>query len=221
MVSLSQAKTFGGIGAILMLVGGFANIGTGFGGIISLVGLILVYLGVKEISGYLNNPQIKSDFVMSIVLSIIATVALIVGMVAVLASMFSINPTDPFGDIGDSLAICVVVIIVFILFYILSAIYFKKCFDAIGQGTNIKYFNTAGLLYLIGALTLIIVVGAIIMIIAEIFLIIAFFSLPDQLGPAGQPGMPGQTGSVCPNCGRPIPMDAQVCPYCGKDFRNL
>jgi len=24
----------------------------------------------------------------------------------------------------------------------------------------------------------------------------------------------------CPNCGRPIPMDAQVCPYCGKDFRQ-
>lgn len=23
----------------------------------------------------------------------------------------------------------------------------------------------------------------------------------------------------CPACGRPIPMDAQVCPYCGKDFR--
>ena len=22
----------------------------------------------------------------------------------------------------------------------------------------------------------------------------------------------------CPNCGRQIPMDAKVCPYCGKDF---
>ena len=27
------------------------------------------------------------------------------------------------------------------------------------------------------------------------------------------------TGRMCPACGRPIPMDAQVCPYCGKDFR--
>lgn len=26
-------------------------------------------------------------------------------------------------------------------------------------------------------------------------------------------------GRTCPSCGRPIPMDAQVCPYCGKDFR--
>lgn len=23
----------------------------------------------------------------------------------------------------------------------------------------------------------------------------------------------------CPSCGRSIPMDAQLCPYCGKDFR--
>ena len=28
------------------------------------------------------------------------------------------------------------------------------------------------------------------------------------------------SGRNCPNCGRPIPMDAQVCPYCGKDFRQ-
>jgi predicted nucleic acid-binding Zn ribbon protein len=28
------------------------------------------------------------------------------------------------------------------------------------------------------------------------------------------------SGRICPNCGRPIPMDSQVCPYCGKDFRQ-
>jgi membrane protease YdiL (CAAX protease family) len=28
------------------------------------------------------------------------------------------------------------------------------------------------------------------------------------------------SGRMCPNCGRPIPMDAQVCPYCGKNFNQ-
>ena len=30
-----------------------------------------------------------------------------------------------------------------------------------------------------------------------------------------------QSGQVrkCPNCGRPIPMDADICPYCAKNFR--
>jgi len=27
------------------------------------------------------------------------------------------------------------------------------------------------------------------------------------------------TDRICPNCGRVIPLDAMVCPYCGKDFR--
>lgn len=26
------------------------------------------------------------------------------------------------------------------------------------------------------------------------------------------------SGRICPNCGRPIPMDANICPYCGKNF---
>jgi len=25
----------------------------------------------------------------------------------------------------------------------------------------------------------------------------------------------------CPNCGRPIPMDARICPYCGKKFEEF
>ena len=29
------------------------------------------------------------------------------------------------------------------------------------------------------------------------------------------------SGRICPNCGRPIPMDANVCPFCGKDFRSV
>ena len=28
----------------------------------------------------------------------------------------------------------------------------------------------------------------------------------------------GDSSRRCPNCGRPIQMDANVCPYCGKKF---
>lgn len=27
-------------------------------------------------------------------------------------------------------------------------------------------------------------------------------------------------GRMCPNCGRPIPFDANICPYCGKKFES-
>jgi len=30
----------------------------------------------------------------------------------------------------------------------------------------------------------------------------------------------GSSDRVCPNCGRYIPFDSEVCPYCGKKFRS-
>ena len=30
----------------------------------------------------------------------------------------------------------------------------------------------------------------------------------------------GGSGRMCPNCGRPIPMDARTCPYCSKKFEE-
>ncbi len=62
-----------------------------------------------------------------------------------------------------------------------------------------------------------------------LWLIITWFTFPLGLiiwlvvrPPIG--GEPGQnpTGADrrCPSCGRQIPVDAQVCPYCGNDFKK-
>lgn len=51
-------------------------------------------------------------------------------------------------------------------------------------------------------------------------LCIAGIAVPDK-----KEDIPYQRGVVssgrnCPNCGRQIPMDGDICPYCGKDFRR-
>ena len=132
------------------------------------------------------------------------------------------DPTAFFDSISGVLGICVLGFVVFYVLNIIAALYLRKSFDSITKYTNVDMFKTAGLIFFIGAILLIIGIGFIIMFIAEILMIIAFFSLPETY-PAGGggPGQPPQTGRICPACGRPIPMDAQVCPYCGKDFRNL
>lgn len=266
MSSLSSAKTLGGVGAILMLVSGFLFF-TGFiGPIISIVGLILVYLGVKNVSDVVNNPKIASDFIISIVLSIIASAFIIIAPLLFLAGIAGgftsvlTNPMNATTAVGSLLALCLIIFVVWIIFYILSAVYMKKSFDGIAQGTGVGMFKTAGLVYLIGAILIFIGIGFIILFIAQILIIVAFFSLPDQLQPMPQQGGYGQppqqqygappqqpyspppqqpqqqytqppppppqqpqqqqSGRFCPGCGRPIPMDAQVCPYCGKDFRQ-
>ena len=45
MSKLSEAKVFGGIGALLMLIGGFIPYA---GPIVSIVGLVLVFIAVKS-----------------------------------------------------------------------------------------------------------------------------------------------------------------------------
>jgi len=233
MGDLGSAKTLGGVGAILMLVGVFVPF-------LSIVGLILVFLGVKNISEAVNNPKIKSDFVMSVVLGIIAVILVFAAPFIAFGGfgIASMNYTDPIGALGSALALCLILWIIAVVFYILSAVYLKKSFDGCAIGTRVDMFKTAGIVYLIGAILMIILIGAFIMLISYILMIVAFFSLPDSLSQVGAPGMqpgpgqpaypqqppppqqPQQTGRICPNCGRPIPMDAQVCPYCGKDFRQ-
>jgi uncharacterized membrane protein len=230
MGTLSSAKTLGGVGAILMLVAGFLFFLGFIGPIISIVGIILVYLGVKNISEAVNQPKIKSDFLMSIIFTIIASLVIIIGPILFLAGVAGgftsvmMDPTNATGALGGMLAMCLIIFIIWIIFYILHAVYLKKSFDAITQTTGTGMFKTTGLVYLIGTILIFIGIGLFIIWIAQILMIVAFFSLPDQPQPVGAPGQPGapggDTGRICPGCGRPIPMDAQVCPYCGKDFRQ-
>jgi len=224
MGSLSQAKTLGGVGAILMIVGGFVPY---VGIAIVIAGLVMVYLGVKNISEVANDPQIKSDFTLYVIMAIIAA-AVIFALPFVVIGSFGAGITpfasteETFDDLGAIIAICAVMLIIAFVFYVLSAVYLKKSFTRIADYTGVSLFKTTGFIYLLGAVLTIILVGIFLMWIAYILMIVAFFSLPDTIGPSGQPGMSSQgQGRVCPNCGRPIPMDAQVCPYCGKDFRQL
>ncbi|TYT24505.1 DUF996 domain-containing protein [Dictyoglomus thermophilum] len=55
----------------------------------------------------------------------------------------------------------------------------EKSFSLLSNLTNINYFNTAGNLYLWGAITAPLLIGGILFIAADIILAIAFFNLPD------------------------------------------
>jgi hypothetical protein len=88
---------------------------------------------------------------------------------------------------------------------------------------NINSFKTAGTLYFVGALLTVILVGFIILFIAYIFQIIAFFSIqetpqPVQAQPAAAPV--AQAGmKFCPSCGTQMASSAAFCPKCGaKQF---
>ena len=190
MSKLSEAKTFGGIGALLMLIGGFVPYA---GPVISIVGLILLFIAVKSISELTKDEEIFSNYLMHFIINIIAIVALIVIMLLAFGAAggftwisglegAEITDLESFWDnFGTIIGGCILALVVSWILYIIAAIYLRRSYNKIAEHTKVDLFKTTGLIYFIGAITTIIIVGLIIIFVARIIEIIAYFSLPDNL----------------------------------------
>ena len=195
MGDLNNAKIFGGIGSILMLIGGFIPLA---GVVLPIIGLILVLIAVYYIGTVTKDVSIFKNYLLSFILQIVAVVAFVAIMAIAFGATFGFSlleiqsfiesqagvtdPTEIFTNF-DILALiggcCLAGLIAWILM-IISALFLKKSFASIKEHLKVDIFGTTGLVYLIGAALLIIGIGAIILLIAMILQIVAFFSLPDQ-----------------------------------------
>jgi len=190
MSLLNNAKTMGGIGAMLTLIG--ILIPT-FGFIIGVAGFILVLIAVKYISDETKDKSIFNNFLYFFIVAIIAiavaAVILVItfieaGGMSYIRELQNLAYSDPiavWNAIQPLLIGFLVALVILWILMIVSVIFLRKSYDKIGELTNVKWFNTTGLLFLIGAATLIIGIGVIIVLIGIILEIIAFFSLPDKL----------------------------------------
>jgi uncharacterized membrane protein len=189
MSLLNNAKTMGGIGAILTLLGIIPSVGFFLG----IIGFILILVAVKYISDETKDKSIFNNFLYFFIFCIIGVIVTVIILVITVINAGGITyinelqtlayskPMDVWNAIQPLLTGFLVALLILCVFIIISAIYLRKSYDKIGELTNVKWFGTAGLLFLIGAATLIIGVGFIIILIAMILEIIAFFSLPDKL----------------------------------------
>ncbi len=224
MAELSNAKVFGGIGAILMLVGAFIP---NAGPIVSIVGLVLVFIAVKTISELTKDNEIFRNYLMNFIFSIISIVAIFIIMLVAFGTVggFSwitsletaeITDFESFWTyFGSIIGACVLALIVGWILSVIAAIYLRRSYNSIAEHTKVNLFKTTGTVYFIGAITTIVLIGFLILFIARIIEIIAYFSLPDKL-PTGD--KIEKSERRCPNCGRIIPEDALSCPYCNKKF---
>ena len=225
MNNLGNAKTFGGIGALLSLFGWFIP---SAGIIVSIAGLVLIFLAVKSISESTKDHDIFKNYLMYFILSIIAVVA-IFGIILIgfgasggftwITEIQSAQITDIESFMqyfGPLVGACALALIIGWILSIIGALYLRKSYNSIAEHTQVDMFRTMGTVYFIGAITTIILIGFIILFIAKIIEIIAFFSLPNDL-----PGTKKEKSERrCPNCDRTIPEDASICPYCGKNFKE-
>ena len=173
MAALGQAKTLGGVGSILVLLGAIPIIGW----LLATAGFILVLLAVKNVSEFVGEPAIFNDMIIAVPLAI---VGLAVFGVIVVTAIYSYFFLSQLGSVSFLIVPLIVGFVVACVFYVVSAIFIRKSYDRIGRRLNVNMFRTTGFLYLIGAVLTIIIIGLLIILIAEILQIVSFFSIPDQ-----------------------------------------
>jgi uncharacterized membrane protein len=199
MTTLSQAKAMGGVGSILVLLSVVPSVGF----ILGIAGLVMVLLAVKQISDAVNEREIFNNVLMAVILQIVGIGILTFAVIGGVLSMFLI-PSGPFFDgftdssmMGEGavfafLGFFVVGLIAMWIVLIIAARFLRRGYERIAERTGTGMFGTVGRWYFYGALLLIVLVGFIIILIAEILQIVAFFSLPESL--PTQPGPQQPTG---------------------------
>ncbi len=184
MASLSQAKTLGGVGAILALLFWVpAHVGI----VLLVVGLVLMLFAVKNIADIVGDQAIFSNMMYSVILAIIgpiiATVVLLAAAASFIGALNGFTPGSMTIPSGFFTVLGFVVLAGVILWVciLVSTVFVKRSYDTIATKLRVDMFRTTGLLFLIGAATLIVLVGFVILFIAAILQIVAFFSIPEQL----------------------------------------
>ena len=62
----------------------------------------------------------------------------------------------------------------------ISGVFLRKSFNAIASGLSVKMFRTAALLYFLGAILTVVIVGFLLIFVASILQVVAFFSIPEN-----------------------------------------
>lgn len=186
MTSISDAKVLGGIGSLLVLLTPVPNIGW----LLGIAGLVMTLIAVDRVSKVVGDRKIYDSMFTAVILAIGAVgvgAVTVVGAIYHVLSMGSFvgsrfvfaSPVHPADFFGVASIVVAGIIAVYALL-VSSAVFVRRSFSSIGKRLNIGSFETAGLLYLIGAATAIVLVGFVLIFIAEIMLAVSFFSIPEQ-----------------------------------------
>ena len=164
-----NTKTFGGIGAIFILLSWMPYIGIG----LYLIGLIFLSIALKDLSDILPNKGILKKWFVSIALIFFVVISFIFTIGSIVALSNNINQGT---IIGSGLAIWFVI---FIVIQIVVGILYKQIFSAIYEITGEALFKTAAKTFFWGGILSIILIGGILFFIGWILVAIAFFSLKE------------------------------------------
>jgi uncharacterized membrane protein len=193
----------GGVGSILVLLSFVPFVGFIFG----LAGLVMVLLAVKRISEAVNDREIFHNVLMAVIVQIVGSA---ISVFVVIGSFFAFVGSQvmmaPFGSSFDGFggpgilganAVMAVLgsllagLIAMWIILIIAARFLRKGYEGIADKTGTETFRKVGRWYYYGTWLAIVLVGFVLILIAAILQIVAFFSLPES--PPSQPTPQVQT----------------------------
>jgi len=183
---LSGIRTLGGLAALFAA----GSIIPYIGFLIGLASIVLFLITFHKISKVADKKSIFSNIGFAYLISFVAGLALVIFIIFTFINVFADYHYDmeyffsQIGSIKEDFLTTIIMIGVF--FYVISITYaylWKMSLDKTAVFFNDKAFKTAGLLYIIGAATIVVCgLGMLVTIAGHIVLAVAFFSLkPDKI----------------------------------------
>jgi uncharacterized membrane protein len=197
--------------------------------IIGLVGLIFFILAMHQLSHYYKEPGIFRNIIYALIVNIVGSISVFALFVLFITSTINsaINtPSTAILPFLDQFFYSLIGLIVLAMALgIISAAFYMRAFNMLGEKSDGDSLKAAGVLYFVGVLLSIVLVGGILVWIAWIIAAYGFYSLkPLSLTNfystplVGMPPVPAQT-LPCPNCGTGNVPEALYCGSCGKQLQ--
>jgi len=170
-IYLKNVKLIGGIGSILTLMGFIPGIGL----VLLLIGLILILIAIKKISDVANKREIFRNYLISVVLSGIATI-----LALVYFGIFMIQWVRVGFELEKMPSLGIKMYLPWFLSWI-GGYFLMKSFREIARFSGEGLFKTAGVLIFTGSILEIILIGHLIEFLGNVLTAVAFFSLKEEL----------------------------------------
>ena len=193
-------KNLSAVGTLLMVIG-FLGSAVPYAGVLSLIGVILLLIGLKGLANFYKEDGIFNNTLYSMIIAIVGTVVA-VGVIAIsaisaLATIgIDLNNIEDWANVGTEfgayftdfadfstlwtlISAVVVGLIVLFVVSIISMYFFRKSMTQLSTKSGVGLFGTAGLLMLIGAVLSIVLVGFLLIWIGLILATVAFFQMKE------------------------------------------
>ena len=198
-MSFESSKNLSAVGALLLVIDAVLGFEWSFSGILSLIGIILLLIGLKGLANFYKEDGIFNNSLYSIIIVIVGFVVG-VGVIAVSAvsaladigidwaniedwanvgtDVATVFTDFNFNAIANLLGALLIGLIIIYVVVIVSMFFFRKSMNQLSAKSGIGLFGTAGLLMLIGAV--IPVIGLLIIWIGAILVTVAFFQMKQE-----------------------------------------